>query len=57
VAYGAEEAHYAVVGDTLLWTLEQGLGEAFTPAVRQAWAEAYAALSGAMIAAARSVEA
>ncbi|HET6969559.1 MAG TPA: globin family protein [Phenylobacterium sp.] len=57
VAYGAEEAHYAVVGDTLIWTLEQGLGDAFTPAVRQAWAEAYAALSGAMIAAARTVEA
>jgi nitric oxide dioxygenase len=57
VAYGAEEAHYAVVGDTLIWTLEQGLGEAFTPAVRQAWTEAYAALSGAMIAAARTVTA
>lgn len=57
VAYGAEEAHYTVVGDTLLWTLEQGLGEAFTPAVREAWTEAYATLSGAMIAAARSVKA
>ncbi|MBW8813501.1 MAG: hypothetical protein JF588_08755 [Caulobacterales bacterium] len=57
VAYGAEAGHYEVVGDTLLWTLEQGLGEAFTPAVRQAWAEAYAGLAGAMMAAARSVEA
>jgi len=51
--YGVVEAHYAVVGETLLWTLAQGLGEAFTPAVRQAWASAFAALSGVMIAAAK----
>jgi nitric oxide dioxygenase len=57
VAYGAEEAHYAVVGETLMWTLEQGLGEAFTPEARAAWADAYDALAGAMIAAARSVDA
>lgn len=57
VAYGAEEAHYAVVGETLIWTLEQGLAEGFTPEVRDAWAEAYATLSGAMIAAARTVKA
>jgi nitric oxide dioxygenase len=56
VGYGAQEAHYAVVGETLLWTLEQGLGEAFTPEVKEAWTEAYALLSGAMIAAARKVE-
>lgn len=55
VAYGAEEAHYAVFGDTLIWTLEQGLGEAFTPAVRAAWTEAYDTLAGAMITAARTV--
>lgn len=53
VAYGAEEAHYAVVGETLIWTLEQGLGGAFTPPVREAWVEAYGVLAGAMIAAAK----
>jgi hemoglobin-like flavoprotein len=41
-----------LVGATLLWTLEQGLGGDFTPAVRAAWAEAYGALSDMMIAAA-----
>lgn len=56
VAYGAEEAHYAVVGETLLWTLEQGLGEAFTPAARAAWTEAYTLLADAMIAVHREVE-
>jgi hemoglobin-like flavoprotein len=50
--YGVVEAHYAVVGETLTWTLEQGLGDAFTPAVRHAWSTAYGTLSAAMISAA-----
>jgi hemoglobin-like flavoprotein len=50
VNYGVKEAHYATVGSALLWTLEQGLAEAFTPEVRAAWASAYALLSGTMIA-------
>ncbi|MEP9352979.1 globin family protein [Xanthobacter sp. KR7-65] len=52
VAYGVQEAHYAPVGAALLWTLEQGLGEAFTPDVKAAWAEAYGVLSSVMIEAA-----
>lgn len=47
--YGAEAAHYPVVGDCLLWTLEQGLGDAFTPDLKSAWAEAYGILSELMI--------
>src|SRR6185295_4028397 len=31
VAYGATAEHYPVVGATLLWTLEKGLGDAWTP--------------------------
>jgi len=49
VRYGALPEHYPVVGECLLWTLEQGLGEAFTPELKQAWAEAYGVLSGLMI--------
>jgi hemoglobin-like flavoprotein len=49
VSYGAEPAHYPVVGDALLWTLEQGLGPAWTPQVAAAWASAYTTLSGYMI--------
>jgi hemoglobin-like flavoprotein len=41
VHYGVKDADYQSVGAALLWTLEQGLGEAFTPAVREAWSEAY----------------
>ena len=49
VAYGAKPAHYPVVGGALLWTLEQGLGEAWTPDVAAAWTAAYGTLSGYMI--------
>jgi len=50
VSYGARPEHYPVVGSTLLWTLEKGLGEAFTPDVAAAWTAAYGTLSGYMIA-------
>ena len=49
VGYGAKAEHYPVVGATLLWTLEKGLGEAWTPDVAAAWAAAYVTLSGFMI--------
>ncbi len=48
VVYGVRAEHHPVVGSALLWTLQQGLGAAFTPAVREAWAAAYGALSDAM---------
>lgn len=48
VAYGVQDAHYDTVGAALLWTLEQGLGEAFTPQVKAAWAEAYTLLADTM---------
>lgn len=51
-AYGAQAAHYAVVGQALLDTLEKGLGDGFTPEVREAWSSAYATLSAVMIEAA-----
>ena len=49
VSYGVKCEDYAVVGETLLWTLEQGLGAAFTEDVTLAWSAAYSALSGLMI--------
>lgn len=52
--YGVTAAHFAPVGEALLWTLETGLGEAFTPPVRAAWTEAYHVLSAVMIAAAQA---
>jgi hemoglobin-like flavoprotein len=49
--YGVRPEHYDTVGAALLWTLEQGLGTAFTPDVRGAWATAYGTLASVMIAA------
>ena len=49
VGYGAKAEHYPVVGAALLWTLEKGLGDAWTPEVAEAWTAAYATLSGFMI--------
>jgi nitric oxide dioxygenase len=55
--YGVIAEHYASVGAALLWTLEQGLGAAFTPAVREAWTTAYGILAGVMQDAAAEAEA
>ncbi|HWB31443.1 MAG TPA: globin family protein [Vicinamibacterales bacterium] len=46
--YGVTDAHYDTVGGALLWTLEQGLGTAFTPDVREAWTSVYGVLATAM---------
>jgi len=50
VSYGARPEHYPVVGGALLWTLEKGLGTAWTPEIASAWTAAYTTLSGYMIA-------
>lgn len=55
--YGVEDAHYDTVGKALLWTLEQGLGASFTPAVRDAWAETYGLVASVMQRAANEVTA
>jgi hemoglobin-like flavoprotein len=46
--YGVTERHYQSVGNALLWTLEQGLGPAWTVEARAAWSEVYGLLSGVM---------
>lgn len=48
VHYGVVDAHYDTVAEALLWTLAQGLGEAFTEEVAQAWAAAYTLLANVM---------
>ncbi|MEZ5666700.1 MAG: methyl-accepting chemotaxis protein [Alphaproteobacteria bacterium] len=48
--YGVRTAHFDSVGRALIWTLEQGLGGAFTPEVETAWTALYGAASDAMIA-------
>jgi hemoglobin-like flavoprotein len=55
VAYGVNDAHYDTVAAALIWTLEQGLGEDFTPDLKDAWVTAYTTLAGVMKDAARKV--
>lgn len=50
--YGVKDAHYSTVGAALLQTLEQGLGDDFTPDVRQAWTDVYGVMAETMMAAA-----
>lgn len=48
VGYGVKEADYDTVGAALLWTLEQGLGDAFTPECKEAWTDTYVLLATTM---------
>ena len=53
VGYGVQDHHYQTVGQALLWTLAQGLGEQFTDEVEEAWTAVYVTLASAMQEAAR----
>ncbi len=53
VGYGVRDEHYNAVGQSLLWTLDQQLGEAFTPQVKNAWTATYVLIAETMKAAAR----
>jgi hemoglobin-like flavoprotein len=46
--YGVRDEHYAKVGSALMGTLEEGLGEKFTPELRGAWTEAFMLISSLM---------
>jgi hemoglobin-like flavoprotein len=48
VDYGIKDEHYDTVGAALLWTLEAGLGDAFTPETKEAWAKVYGILADTM---------
>lgn len=49
VAYGAEPAHYPVVGEALIGAMAALAGPAWMPAHESAWREAFAIVAGAMI--------
>ena len=48
VAYAVRDEHYETFGAALLWTLEQGLGDAWTVELATAWATAYTMLAATM---------
>ncbi len=52
VDYGVKDDDYDTVGAALLWTLEQGLGDAWTNELKAAWVATYTTLATTMKAAA-----
>ena len=54
VGYGVKESDYDTVAAALIWTLGQGLQDAFTPEVEAAWTKVYTLLADTMKAAARA---
>lgn len=46
--YGVRDKDYDTVAEALLWTLEQGLGPAFTPETKKAWTKTYVTLATVM---------
>jgi len=53
--YGVKDAHYKAVGEALIWTLERGLADAFTPDVERAWVRVYLLVAATMQAGADEV--
>ena len=49
VGYGVEPAHYDVVGEALLATLSDALGDGYTTEVHEAWAAVYDIIKTTMI--------
>jgi methyl-accepting chemotaxis protein len=48
-AYGAQAAHYPVVGAALIGSMADLAGDAWRPEYEQAWLDAFAVVSGAML--------
>jgi nitric oxide dioxygenase len=48
IGYGVKPEHYGTVAAALLWTLERGLGDAFTPETKEAWVVVYGILAATM---------
>jgi hemoglobin-like flavoprotein len=49
VEYGVRPEHYKLVGDAMIYALQQGLGSHFTPGMQQAWMVAYEYMADNMI--------
>jgi hemoglobin-like flavoprotein len=47
--YGVKPEHYKMVGDALIWTLQQGFGKDWTSELSEAWLNCYTILSDMMI--------
>lgn len=48
VSYGVKDEDYDTVGEALIWTLGQGLGDGFTDEVQEAWVTTYTLVADTM---------
>tara|TARA_R110002072_G_scaffold54816_5_gene143413 strand:- start:12164 stop:12622 length:459 start_codon:yes stop_codon:yes gene_type:complete len=48
IDYGVKVEDYTPVGNALIFALKTGLGDAFTPELKQAWIEVYSTLANVM---------
>jgi hemoglobin-like flavoprotein len=53
--FGVQPTHFVAFGDALIWCLQQQLGPAFTPDLREAWIALYDAVQSEMMRAAQPV--
>jgi hemoglobin-like flavoprotein len=56
VAYGAQPAHYPVVGNILIASMEAIAGDAWQPRYARAWGDALGVVAGAMLEGAADAE-
>ena len=56
VSYDVSEAHFPIVGQALLDTLEKALGDAFTKETKEAWAGVYGVITENMVAGMKELE-
>jgi hemoglobin-like flavoprotein len=56
VAYGAQPAHYPVVGSALIWAMAEVAGDAWEPRYEHAWRAAFGVLADAMLSGAAEAE-
>ena len=45
IRYGVQNAHYKPFGEALIWTIEEILGEDYTPDIGVAWAKVFQTLA------------
>lgn len=54
-AFELTEVEFQYVGESLIWVLETGLGDDFTPKLKRAWCDAFAIISSVMLGAIKDI--
>ncbi|XP_027057706.1 neuroglobin-2-like isoform X3 [Pocillopora damicornis] len=54
-AFELTEVEFQYVGESLIWVLETGLGDDFTPKLKKAWCDAFAIITSVMLGAIKDI--